>query len=43
MTWYIVGFLVLVATFVVGFFVGGKHKERVMKAASVMKDAVNKL
>ena len=42
MTWYIFGFLVAVAIFVVGFFVGGKHKERVMSAAGSIKDALSK-
>lgn len=40
MTYYVIGFLVLVAAFVVGFFVGGKHKERLMKAAGVLSDAI---
>ena len=43
MTYYILGFLVGVAIFVVGFFVGGKWKERVMKAAGTLKDTVGKL
>jgi hypothetical protein len=43
MGWYILGFLVLVAVFGVGFFVGGKHKERVMAAAGRLKDTLGKL
>jgi hypothetical protein len=29
--------------FVIGFFVGGKHKERVMRAAGYLKDTIGKL
>lgn len=43
MTPYIVGFLFGVACFIVGFFVGGKHKERVMAAAWTLRDTVGKL
>jgi hypothetical protein len=43
MGWYIIGFLVLVVVFGVGFFVGGKHKARIMKAAGTLKDAVGTL
>jgi hypothetical protein len=43
MGWYILGFLVLVVVFGVGFFVGGKHKERVMRAAGYLKNTVGKL
>jgi hypothetical protein len=43
MTYYVIGFLVLVAVFVAGFFVGGKHKERVMKAAGTISDAIKRV
>jgi len=43
MTYYVIGFLVLVAVFVTGFFVGGKHKERLMRAADTLKNTVGKL
>lgn len=43
MTNYILGFLVLVAVFVVGFFVGGKHKERVLAAGKSLSDTIKKL
>jgi hypothetical protein len=39
MTYYVLGFLLLVAVFVVGFFVGGKWKARAMAKASAIKDA----
>jgi hypothetical protein len=41
MIWYILGSLVV--GFIVGFFVGGKHKERVMNAAVAIKDLGKKL
>lgn len=40
---YTVVAVLIVAAFVVGFFVGGKWKERVMKAAGTLKDTVGKL
>jgi hypothetical protein len=51
MTPYIVGFLFGVACFVVGFFVGGKHKAGLMAkaaqatltASDIIKDAGKKL
>ena len=43
MTYYVIGFLVLVAVFVAGFFVGGKHKERVMKAAGIISDTIKRV
>ena len=35
--------LLLVSAFVAGFLVGGKWKERALKAASTLKDTVGKL
>ena len=35
--------LITVCAFVVGFFVGGKWKERAVIAATTLKDTVNKL
>ena len=35
--------LLLCSAFLAGFFVGGKWKERAMKAASTLKDTVGKL
>ena len=35
--------LLLCAAFVVGFFVGGKHKERALRAAGLLKDVLGKL
>ena len=43
MTYYVIGFLALVAVFVVGFFVGGKHKERLMKAADAIAATAKKV
>jgi len=35
--------LITVCAFVTGFFVGGRWKERVLRAAGTLKDSVNKL
>ena len=35
--------LLLCAAFIAGFFVGGKWKERMLKAAQALKDTVGKL
>ena len=42
MSYYILGFLLLVAVFVAGFFVGKKHGQRVVRGAGALKDTVGK-
>jgi septation ring formation regulator EzrA len=42
MTYYVIGFLVLVAVFVAGFFVGKKHGQRLGTLTDSIKDVVGK-
>lgn len=42
MTYYVIGFLVLVAVFVAGFFVGKKHGARVALAGQALSDTIKK-
>ena len=40
---YLIVIVLIVGSFVGGFFVGGKHKERVLLAAGRLKDTLGKL
>jgi hypothetical protein len=42
MTYFVVGFLVLVTVFVVGFFVGKKHGTRVALIGQNLSDTIKK-
>ena len=43
MTYYVLGFLLLVAVFVTGFFVGKKHGARVALAGQAIADTIKKV
>jgi len=43
MTYYVIGFLMLVVVFVVGFFVGKKHGARVVLAGQALSDIIKKV
>jgi septation ring formation regulator EzrA len=42
MTYYVIGFLVLVAAYVVGFLMGKRHGERLTAAAITIADTIKK-